>query len=66
MIRAGGATPIIVLSQNTTRESGHQVQAGNIAAAKVLILIIIDPENYYLVLLSILSFHSQGRGTVVH
>ncbi|VIO93320.1 T-complex protein 1, gamma subunit, putative [Brugia malayi] len=36
MIRAGGATPIIVLSQNTTRESGHQVQAGNIAAAKTI------------------------------
>ncbi|CAG9533160.1 unnamed protein product [Cercopithifilaria johnstoni] len=36
MIRAGGATPIIVFSQNTTRESGYQVQAGNIAAAKTI------------------------------
>ncbi|KAL3994189.1 T-complex protein 1 gamma subunit [Acanthocheilonema viteae] len=36
MIRASGAAPIIVLSQNTTRESGHQVQAGNIAAAKTI------------------------------
>lgn len=39
MMRPGGAAPIIVLSQNTTRESGHQVQAGNIAAAKVLFFI---------------------------
>ncbi|VDK78892.1 unnamed protein product [Litomosoides sigmodontis] len=36
MMRAGGAAPIIVLSQNTTRETGHQVQAGNIAAAKTI------------------------------
>uniref|UniRef100_A0A915PVK1 T-complex protein 1 subunit gamma n=1 Tax=Setaria digitata TaxID=48799 RepID=A0A915PVK1_9BILA len=36
MIRGGGAAPIIVLSQNTTRESGHQVQTGNIGAAKTI------------------------------
>lgn len=49
MIRAGGAAPIIVLGQNTTRESGHQVQAGNIAAAKVLTLtIIIDSDHHHL------------------
>ncbi|VDK64396.1 unnamed protein product [Onchocerca ochengi] len=36
MMRGSGATPIVVLSQNTTRESGHQVQTGNIAAAKTI------------------------------
>ena len=30
--------PIIVLSQGTKRESGHQVQTGNITAAKVVFL----------------------------
>jgi T-complex protein 1 subunit gamma len=32
----GGGMPIIVLSQNTKRESGHKVQAGNIHAAKTI------------------------------
>ncbi|TMS35826.1 hypothetical protein L596_003138 [Steinernema carpocapsae] len=31
-----GNAPIIVLSQNTKRESGHQVQIGNITAAKAI------------------------------
>ncbi|VDK41764.1 unnamed protein product [Anisakis simplex] len=31
-----GGAPIIVLSQGTKRESGHQVQLGNIAAAKTI------------------------------
>lgn len=30
-----GGQPIIVLSQGTKRESGHQVQIGNITACKV-------------------------------
>uniref|UniRef100_A0A1I7WVV6 T-complex protein 1 subunit gamma n=1 Tax=Heterorhabditis bacteriophora TaxID=37862 RepID=A0A1I7WVV6_HETBA len=34
-MRGGGQQPIIVLSQGTKRESGHQVQIGNIAACKV-------------------------------
>jgi T-complex protein 1 subunit gamma len=32
----GGGMPIIVLSQNTKRESGHKVQAGNIHASKII------------------------------
>lgn len=42
MMHTRGAAPVIVLSQNTTRESGHQVQAGNIAAAKVFYFIVIE------------------------
>lgn len=33
-----GGAPIIVLSHGTKRESGHQVQLGNIAAAKVRLI----------------------------
>lgn len=35
-MRGGGQQPIIVLSQGTKRESGHQVQLGNISACKVI------------------------------
>ncbi|PIO72819.1 hypothetical protein TELCIR_05231 [Teladorsagia circumcincta] len=34
MMRGAGQQPIIVLSQGTKRESGHQVQIGNITACK--------------------------------
>ncbi|CAI4232711.1 unnamed protein product [Auanema sp. JU1783] len=36
MMRGGGQQPIIVLSQGTKRESGHQVQIGNITACKTI------------------------------
>ncbi|XP_022335119.2 T-complex protein 1 subunit gamma-like [Crassostrea virginica] len=36
----GGQTPIIVLNQNTKRESGRKVQVGNIAAGKAIADII--------------------------
>lgn len=32
----GGGIPVIVLSQNVKRESGHRVQLGNISAAKTI------------------------------
>lgn len=35
MMRGASQQPIIVLSQGTKRESGHQVQIGNINACKV-------------------------------
>jgi len=36
MMGPGGGVPIIVLSQNTKRESGHRVQLGNISAARTV------------------------------
>ncbi|EGT31932.1 hypothetical protein CAEBREN_03119 [Caenorhabditis brenneri] len=36
MMRGAGQQPIIVLSQGTKRESGHQVQVGNINACKTI------------------------------
>ncbi|KAK6029027.1 T-complex protein 1, gamma subunit [Ostertagia ostertagi] len=36
MMRGAGQQPIIVLSQGTKRESGHQVQIGNITACKTI------------------------------
>ncbi|CAD6194908.1 unnamed protein product [Caenorhabditis auriculariae] len=35
-MRGAGQQPIIVLSQGTKRESGHQVQVGNISACKTI------------------------------
>lgn len=36
MMRGGGQQPVIVLSQGTKRESGYQVQSGNISACKTI------------------------------
>ncbi|KAK5975243.1 Chaperonin [Trichostrongylus colubriformis] len=36
MMRGASQQPIIVLSQGTKRESGHQVQIGNITACKTI------------------------------